>query len=89
LTPTAAPGVTIMINGQLVVSGSVWQSPSLSLGDTLVGIVLSEPQRPTRYYTLTIRRPTQATFAKASSPDSDDLFGAYVSLSDDGNTLAV
>jgi len=89
LIPTAAPGVTITINGQLVVSGSVWQSPSLSLGDTVVGIVLSEPQRPARYYTLTIRRPAQVTYAKASFPDSDDVFGAYVSLSDDGNTLAV
>lgn len=89
LAPTAAPGVTITINGQLVVSGTAWQSPLLTLGDTVVGIVLSEPERPTRYYSLTIRRPEQATFAKASHPDVDDVFGAYVSLSDDGDTLAV
>ncbi|MDX2051495.1 MAG: cadherin-like beta sandwich domain-containing protein [Polyangiaceae bacterium] len=90
LTPTAPAGATITINGQTVVSGTSWTSPTLNLGANAITVVISQLGRPSRNYQLTVNRGMdQQAYIKASNTNQDDSLGWSVALSSDGSTLAV
>jgi len=89
ITPTAAPGVTITINGATVASGTAWTSPTLAIPDNTLTIVVSRTGYPSRSYTVTATRGSQEAYVKASNTNQGDLFGQAVALSADGNTLVV
>lgn len=89
LTPTAAEGVTVTIDGTEVAFGDDWTSPTLDLGERSVELVLSQAGQPSQTYTLTVTRGAQQAYLKPSNTKGYELFGDAVALSGDGTTLAV
>ncbi|HEX7481628.1 MAG TPA: cadherin-like beta sandwich domain-containing protein, partial [Polyangiales bacterium] len=90
LTPSVPAGASLTINGSAARPGDAWLSPVLSLGDNVITVVVSKGDQPERRYTVTITRGMQQeAYVKASNTGETDFFGYGVSLSADGNTLAV
>ena len=86
---------TITVNGVDIGVGGNSQSVPLAEGvNPAISIIVTAADSTTAIYTLTVTRQAAAAFAqqayiKASNTDADDRFGQDVSLSGDGNTLAV
>ncbi len=86
ITPTAAAGATITVNGTTVTSGNASGAINLPTGNTTITVALTNSGSTTTY-TITAHRLAQEAYVKASNTASDDVFGYSVALS--GDTLAV
>ncbi len=90
ITPTAADGVTIEVDGSALDSGDTWTTPTLPFdGSIEVTIAVSRAGHETREYTLTISRGLQQAYIKGSNTEAADGLGVSLALSGDGDTLAV
>ncbi len=80
-------------NDSVTINGSTNATIALVVGDNTIAIVVTaENGTTTRTYTIVVTRHltfAQEAYVKASNTDADDRFGYNVTLSDDGNTLAV
>jgi hypothetical protein len=89
LTPSAPGAGRIAINGEEVVSGSKWSTPTLPLDDYIIDLSLSAPMSGTvrSYKVHVVRSGGQTAYIKASNTDASDRFGISVDM--DGDTLVV
>lgn len=88
LTPRAADGVQIDVNGTKLGAGESWTSEKLSVGEHPLAITLNASNGLTsRYEILVEHTGAQEAFIKAKHPDRFDTFGTSVALS--GDTLVV
>ena len=80
-------------NASFTINGSTNASVGIAEGDNTISIVVTaENGTTTRTYTIVVTSRltfAQEAYIKASNTDANDTFGYSVTLSDDGNTLAV
>ena len=80
-------------NASFMINGSNNTTVALAVGDNTISIVVTaENGTTTRTYTIVVTSRltfAQEAYIKASNTDANDTFGYSVTLSDDGNTLAV
>jgi hypothetical protein len=88
LAPLAPAGAVIAIDGQPLLTGAIWNSPPLALGDTTIAISVSQPEYAASHYALTVRRSNgRAHQANPSEVAADDRFGDRIAI--DRQTLLV
>ena len=88
ITPRAADGVRIEVDGTRVSSGEQYRLDALPLGRRALVIALSHPAMGARTYTLELTRSgAQRAYLKAATPRSGDRFGYSVAC--DGATVVV
>ena len=88
ITPLAADGVRIEVDGTQVRSGEQYRLEALPLGRRTLSIALSMPGGGARTYTIELARSgAQRAYLKAGTPRAGDRFG--YSLAFDGETIVV
>lgn len=89
LVPSVPAGAEVTVSGDTVLSDEEWISPVLNLGLNEFELVVSQPGHLSTTYVISVTRGEQEAYLKASNTEASDSFGSSVSLSGDGNTLAV
>ena len=86
LTPTAAAGVTVEINGVPVASGSASAPIAVGSQVVMIPITVRVPGQPDKTYSVAVMR-APSDYLKASNTGAQNSFGSSVALS--GDTLVV
>jgi trimeric autotransporter adhesin len=84
LTPSAAPGAQIVVNGQPLAPLATWRSQPLPLGVSTVDIAVRQLEHPERRYRLKLQRGSgEAAYIKAPNPGEGDRFGDRIAIAGD------
>ena len=87
---TTSSQATLQINGQTASSGVAAAPIAVPAGPLLITVMVEATGGTKQSYTVVVvRRPSASDYVKASNSGMGDQLGTSVSLSGDGNTLAV
>jgi len=89
IQPIVAPGVSVLLDGQVLILGDAWSPPGLMPGEVqFFSFAVTATGNPSTLYSLLLERQGRFDYIKASNTKIGSQLGYAIALSADGRTLA-